>query len=566
MKIKPVIDFENKEFVTATDIINALIKSRNIKDKESFLNPPTLSNLSLVDFGFDKKYIDQFINLLVEVYKNGESVVVYSDYDCDGVTGGAVLWESLYLMGFKVMPYIPRRKTEGYGFSKIGIDNVYKKFNPKLIISVDHGITAKNLVSYARDLGINVVVTDHHHKQEEKVPDTANFIFHIKELSGSSVAFFVAKEIFLCLKNKISIKNIDLLRKHFEGDYVGICCIGTVADLVPLIGPSRSVVYYGLTALKQTKRVGVKALFDYCNLKKDKISTFDVGFLIAPRINAVGRLDDALDALRLLCTKNSAKASALALKVQNLNLNRQRLVDESFKEALSMVSEIEEIPSVIMLKNYNWHEGVIGLIASKLLEKFNRPVIILTGDDNILKASARSINSIHITNLLENFKDLLIAYGGHAQAAGFSIKTSNYLSLVTKINEYLLQNITKDDLEHVFYPDFRIPLNFLNLKIAEALEVLEPYGVSNLKPIFYSTFKVSQIKFIGRENKHIKFKAVSIKDSNFMIDMVFFNGKDKILMNENDLFDGLFNIDINVWNGKKQLQGLVKHLIPFGSL
>lgn len=566
MKIKPVIDFENKEFVTATDIINALIKSRNIKDKESFLNPPTLSNLSLVDFGFDKKYIDQFINLLVEVYKNGESVIVYSDYDCDGVTGGAVLWESLYLMGFKVMPYIPGRKTEGYGFSKIGIDNVYKKFNPKLIISVDHGITAKNLVSYARDLGINVVVTDHHHKQEEKVPDTANFIFHIKELSGSSVAFFVAKEIFLCLKNKISIKNIDLLRKHFEGDYVGICCIGTVADLVPLIGPSRSVVYYGLTALKQTKRVGVKALFDYCNLKKDKISTFDVGFLIAPRINAVGRLDDALDALRLLCTKNSAKASALALKVQNLNLNRQRLVDESFKEALSMVSEIEEIPSVIMLKNYNWHEGVIGLIASKLLEKFNRPVIILTGDDNILKASARSINSIHITNLLENFKDLLIAYGGHAQAAGFSIKTSNYLSLVTKINEYLLQNITKDDLEHVFYPDFRIPLNFLNLKIAEALEVLEPYGVSNLKPIFYSTFKVSQIKFIGRENKHIKFKAVSIKDSNFTIDMVFFNGKDKILMNENDLFDGLFNIDINVWNGKKQLQGLVKHLIPFGSL
>lgn len=358
-------------------------------------------------------------------------IVVYTDYDADGITGGAILWETLYLMGFKVMPYVPDRRKEGYGFSITGIDNVIKSYNPSIIISVDHGITKVKEIEYAKNKGIKVIVSDHHLKAE-KIPK-ADAIFHISALSGSGVAYFFAKEIFNRLKSSISNKAIvDKLTDNFSTDYLSLASIGTIADLVPLIGPSRSVAKHGLEVFPKVKRYGIKHIIKQAGIEGKEITPYEVGFIIAPRINAVGRLSNAIDALRLLCTTDNKRAFDLAQKIGDLNSKRQDIVERSVDEAKEMISkkylkgnqlsDIKEdrlynfIPKILILTSDSWSEGIIGLIASKLTEEFYRPTIVMTKNDGHYKASARSIPSFHITNFLRSLKKYLVDVGGHAQA------------------------------------------------------------------------------------------------------------------------------------------------------
>lgn len=277
-------------------------------------------------------------------------IVVYTDYDADGITGGAILWETLHALGFKAFPYTPSRITEGYGFSTQGLDAVKEKYDPALIISVDHGITADSMVQYALEkLGIPIIVTDHHHRQEEKVPKLAKAIFHIPALSGSGVAYYVGKEIMqyqisntqFSISKNINSNSLELgirnLEHAFGHDYVGIAAIGTIADLVPLQGPSRSIAYHGLKNLTSTQRPGLVALKKVSDHIGKTVTTYEVGFLLAPRINASGRLEDALDALRLLCTKDGMKARSLAEKLNALNIQRQNMVKDAVEEALKIV-------------------------------------------------------------------------------------------------------------------------------------------------------------------------------------------------------------------------------------
>ncbi len=340
MKItfKHEVKTDNK--INAKFLIELLLKNRQIKNVKEFLNPPHPSKIKLTDFGF-KKEIKASLKLLEKIKKNNEMIVVYTDYDADGITGGAILWETLNLLGFNVMPYVPHRKLEGYGFSKKGIDAVKKQFNPALIISVDHGITAWDKVKYAKSLGIPIIITDHHLKPE-KLPDEALAIFHIPELSGSGVAYFFAKAIFEHFKSQSRKENIPevlhekssnftsgvkALEANFNNDYLTLASIGTIADLVPLLGPSRSIVKHGLEAFSSIKRVGIKHILREAGIEGKKITPYDIGFIIAPRINAVGRLEHAIDALRLLCTKREDKAYELANKVGGKNRERQDLVE-----------------------------------------------------------------------------------------------------------------------------------------------------------------------------------------------------------------------------------------------
>ncbi|MEK7177274.1 MAG: DHH family phosphoesterase, partial [Patescibacteria group bacterium] len=338
---------------TNEKIVDLILKSRHIKYLDEFIQPKSPLNMSLFDF--DKNYRLQLIKvvkLLKSIKEKNQMIVVYTDYDADGITGGAILWETLHLLGFKVMPYVPHRRLEGYGFSKIGIDNVKKKFDPTLIISVDHGITKVEEIKYAKKLGIKIIVTDHHLKGD-KIPTSTEAIFHIPALSGSGVAYFFAKEVFNSFP-PVETQNFASLQKNLQTDYLAMASIGTIADLVPLVGPSRSLVKYGLETFPKIKRFGIKYILKQAVIQDKKITPYEVGFMIAPRINAIGRLEHAIDALRLLCTNDEKKAHDLAHKIGNVNIERQELVEKSVAEARQIIgsdpprgSDPDKIPKII---------------------------------------------------------------------------------------------------------------------------------------------------------------------------------------------------------------------------
>lgn len=565
-EIKPQDNLNNK------DILDLILKSRQIKNLDEFLKPTSPLSISLFDF--DKKYVQSFkkvFKILKEIKEKNQMIVVYTDYDADGITGGAILWETLHLLGFKVMPYVPHRKLEGYGFSKTGIDNVKKQFDPALIISVDHGITKVEEIKYAASLGIKIIITDHHLKGD-RLPEKAEAIFHIPALSGSGIAYFFAKEIF---DSFFDVRNayIRSLQYNFATDYLTLASIGTIADLVPLIGPSRALVKHGLETFSKVKRFGIKHILKQAGLEDKKITPYEVGFMIAPRINAIGRLEHAIDALRLLCTNDEKKAYALAHKIGNVNVERQELVEKSVYEARLSLSKgakqvnffsatcVDEVkivnknlsasdfPKLIILVGEHWHEGIIGLIASKIAEEFYRPTLVLTKTNEHYKGSARSIPSFHITEFLRSLKKYLIDVGGHKQAAGFTLKKDQLNLFVTAVRDRSEKLIKDKDLEKKIEADLKIPLKKINLSLVKSLEVLEPFGMGNPKPTFYSEGVLTGAQLLGKTQKHLK---------------IFVDGLELVAFNQADKFQELsrgqkikvvYNLEIDRWGGRERLRG-----------
>jgi len=556
MKITFKHELKPKDKITNEQIITLILKSRHIKNLDEFLNPPSPLTLSLNDFGSYEKSFKKVLKILEEIKEKNQMIVVYTDYDADGITGGAILWETLYLLGFKVMPYVPHRKLEGYGFSKKGIYNVKKQYNPALIISVDHGITKVEEIKYAASLGIKIIVTDHHLKGD-KISKKAEAIFHIPALSGSGVAYFFAKEIFNEFSH-VETRYSTSLRNNFSTDYLALASIGTIADLVPLVGPSRSLVKHGLETFSKVKRYGIKHILKQAGIESKKITPYEVGFMIAPRINAIGRLEHAIDALRLLCTNDEKKAYDLAHKIGNVNIERQEMVEKAVEEARQTIGSDPpggSDPKIIILVSDHWHEGIIGLIASKIVEEFYRPTLVLTKTDDHYKGSARSIPSFHITEFLRSLKKYLIDVGGHKQAAGFTLEKNQLDNFQTAARELSSKLIKNKDLERKIEADLKIPLTKINLNLVKSLEVLEPFGMGNPKPTFYSEGILTGTQLLGKTQKHLK---------------IFVDGLELIAFNQGEKFKELsrgqkvkvvYNLDVNEWNNKKTVQGKIISLI-----
>ncbi len=557
MKITFKNEIKSSDKLTNKEIVNLLIKSRQIKNIDEFLNPPSPLTLTLNNFDSYNKPFKKALKILAEIKEKNQMIVVYTDYDADGITGGAILWETLFLMGFKVMPYVPHRKLEGYGFSKKGINNVKKKFDPALIISVDHGITKIKEIEYAASIGIKIIVTDHHLKGKT-IPKKAEAIFHIPVLSGSGVAYIFAKEIFNSF-SPVETQNFASLQNNFETDYLGLAAIGTIADLVPLIGSSRSIVKYGLEAFKKTKRVGLKQIMRESGTEDKDITPYDIGFIIAPRINAIGRLEHAIDALRLLCTNNEKNAYDLAHKIGNINIERQDLVKKSVEEARKMLDvetqNFASLPKIIILVSEKWHEGIIGLIASKIAEEFYRPTLVLTKSGENYKGSARSISTFHITEFLRSLKKYLIDVGGHKQAAGFTLEKNQLDLFVTAVKDRSEKLISHKDLERKIEADLKIPLNKINISLVNSLELLEPFGMGNPKPTFYSQGVLTGAQLLGKTNAHLK---IFVDGYEF----IAFNQADKFKeLSRGDSINIIYTLDIDRWNGRERLKGFVKNII-----
>lgn len=540
-----------QSFQTIEEVLTYLLSSRSIDNSAEFIHPPHPTTITLDSLGFTKEK-ERLFSLLSSLKEQNKTIVVYTDYDTDGITGGAIMWETLHHLGFTVYPYVPHRQNEGYGFSVKGIDSAIKKYHPSLFISVDHGISARQEIRYITKKGIDVVITDHHTKPDNP-PDTAAAVIHCPLLSGSGLAYVVAHEIAMHFGMNDAVK-----KRLFECDLLALASFGIIADLVPLIGLARSVAYHGLKAVALSSKPGIVALLRTAGLDKT-ISAYHVGFAIAPRINAVGRLSHAIEALRMLCTTNNIRAEELALQASHFNTKRQDLVERSVQEALALVDDVR-LPRIVVVEQTSWNEGVIGLIASKLVEKWFLPAVVLTKTTEGWKGSARSIPGFDITSFLRSLH-ILTHVGGHPQAAGFSVSDDNkdaFIRALISESEKLPQFDRRK--QHV---DAIIPLNLVTLELAERLSEWEPFGIGNPRPLFQSKITISRVNSVGKSQTHRKLVVHDPNNDNIRLEMIYFSPKPEQLkrLTPKSTVDCVYSVDINEWNGARKVVCQIKMIV-----
>lgn len=521
-------------------IINTLLENRGIKtkkEKEEFLNPD-IKKITAKNTGINLKELEKAVSRIKLAIKNKEQIVVFGDYDADGLCASAILWEALDKAGAKALPYIPDRVKEGYGLSEKAIENLIAKIpDPKLIITVDNGIVSLKTVDFIRKKGIDVIITDHH-LPGKKLPK-AIAIVHTTKLSGAGVAYFLAREI----------------EKNKKDAHLELVAIATVADLVPLNFTNRILVKFGLEALRNTRRVGLLELINEAGVELSKIRTYDIGHVIAPRLNAMGRIGNAMDSLRLLCTRDKKRAQSLAQKLSLTNKERQELTEEAMLSAISKVKNSKlGNKKLLFIADESYQQGIIGLVAGKLVEEFYRPSIVISKGKKFSKASARSVIGFNIIEFIRSASEFLTAVGGHPMAAGFTVETANLPRLKKKLEELAEKLIDDKKLIRKQRIDCEIPLNLATDKLFEKIKLLEPFGMGNLLPVFSSKGVINNRRLVGKDGKHLKLVLESQKKDVF-IDGIGFGMGDKC---ENlDIGKNVniyYTVDENEWNGNKKLQ------------
>ncbi|OGH16855.1 MAG: single-stranded-DNA-specific exonuclease RecJ [Candidatus Levybacteria bacterium RIFCSPHIGHO2_02_FULL_37_10] len=536
------------------DLINILLVNRGAKTKkeiEEFLNPK-LKNVSTNSVGINKKQLSKAVSRIQNAIKNKENIVVFGDYDVDGICGTAILWETLNSLGAKVMPYIPHRIDEGYGLSLAGISNLKSQIsNVRLIITVDNGIVANKAVDFANDQDIDVIITDHH--VPSKVLPKAFATVHTTKLCGTGVAYILSQEIQKILNTKYLIHNT-----HLE-----LVALATVADLVPLKGANRTLLKFGLEQLQKTTRRGLLELFKEAGLQKDAIGVYEIGHMIAPRLNAMGRLEYAMDSLRLICTNNKKRAEDLAYLLGSTNKERQDLTLQNVLHAIERVKKQKsKVKNLLFIVHESYEQGVIGLVAGKLVEEFYKPAIVVSKGERYSKASARSVSGFNIIEFIRSASELLVDAGGHPMAAGFTVETTKLLKLQKVLEEKAELILTEDLLIRSLKIDCELPLEFIDINLYESLQKLAPFGMGNPEPVFISrNVVIEDIRLVGMEGKHLKIN-VKCQMSNVKFSAIGFGmGKMFSKIKIGDRIDIAYTIDINEWNGEQRLQLKIKDIM-----
>ncbi len=533
-------------------IIHILLKNRHLADKKAhdqFFNPISPKDLTYKDIGIKTKDIRIVLKRLEKARKDQEQIIVYGDYDADGVTATAILWETLYEMGFQVMPFLPHREDHGYGLKPNGIqaaiDNLGK---PDLLITVDNGIVAFEGADYCRKKGIDLIISDHH-QSKAKLP-SALAIIHSTNTSGSGVAYFLSKAIQQHFK------------KSNKDNFLELAAIGVVADMVPLIDVSRSLVKYGLKALTKTDRPGLRALITEAKLDLNQdLTTYHIGFILAPRLNATGRLKHCLNSLRLLCTRSQDKALRLASDLDRINRERQNLTFSAVTSVIEAVDNLNDQNKIIITYSKTYHPGVIGLIAGKLVEKFHKPAVAISIMGEHAKGSVRSIKGVNIIEILRIFEADFIDLGGHPLAAGFTIKINKLKQIKVKLEDYFINHIDDKWLIPIIEIETEIKLSDINYKLYQALECFAPFGLGNPRPVFLTrNVKVASIYPLGKEQKHLKLFLSTANNPN-VFEAVYFSIPSQALeLKPGDIIDVVYNLDLNQWNGEVKLQLVVKDI------
>jgi single-stranded-DNA-specific exonuclease len=529
-----------------TEIIKLLLKNRQIsqKDTDSFLKPINPQKLEPKYFGVNAESLCQTAQIIQDHINKGSQILIYGDYDVDGITATAILWQVLYQQGAKVLPFVPDREADGYGikadsFFRIQSD---KNLHFDLLITVDNGIVAGKELDKILKSGTQIIIIDHH-VSDDSLPKEISTV-HSTLTSGSVLSWLVASQI-----NKSS----DL----------GLAALGAVTDCMPLNTVNRNIVFHGLQSLRLQPNPGIKKLIQSSGSKQDSLTTYDLGFILGPRINAVGRLSNPTDALRLLCSQTTQQANKFVSILDGYNKERQSLQQESLILAEKNINSKDKL---LFVADNSFHPGVIGLIAGRLTEKYYLPSIVISVDNEISKGSCRSIKELNIIETLRQFSDLFIDLGGHAGAAGFSIKTENIHKIQQKITKFVNQKLADCELKPERFIDAEMKLNAVTVKNCRLVKKLEPFGVGNPDPVFlFKQVRVVEKRLLGSTADHLKLKIddpTTPQKENIIVDSIAFKKGDydsKIKVG--DLIDFTANLSLNIWNGYTSPQLVVKDFL-----
>ena len=518
---------------------------------EKFLNP----QLSDLQDPFLLHGMDKAMERVTKALLANERIVIYGDYDVDGITATSLLYIIFNKLGAQVDYFLPNRLVEGYGLSIDGI-NEAKKQGVDLIITVDTGINAIDEVAYANSQGIDVIITDHH-EPREILPDAVAIInpkqeqcqFN-EELSGVGVAFKFAQAVHKALGQSETE-----LYEHLD-----LVALGTAADIVPLVGENRVLTRFGIPQISRTTKPGLKSLTFVSGLMGKDISTGQVVFVLAPRINAIGRLGDAKEAIRLLSTRDEKVAQEVARKLDDDNRKRKRIDEETLNEALAQLEEIADLEKdrAIVLAGEGWHLGVIGIVASRIVERYHLPTIMISLKDGQGKGSARSIPGFHLCEALNKCEDLLIQYGGHKYAAGLSIEAKNVEEFRKKFIEVSNSELSDDDIQPKLKIDMEIELSEVTDHFMELLEKFAPFGPQNMRPVFLTR----NCEIVGRPsvvgNNHLRLR---VRKGTTVIDVIGFGFGDMLSqISTGSLIDAVYTLEYNTYNNVTRVQMRIKDI------
>nr|WP_295589548.1 single-stranded-DNA-specific exonuclease RecJ [uncultured Streptococcus sp.] len=517
-----------------------LLFERGIQDEESlkkFLEP-SLEDLHDPYLLHD---MDKAVERIRQAIEEGENILIYGDYDADGMTSASIVKESLEQLGAECRVYLPNRFTDGYGPNA----SVYKYFIEQegisLIVTVDNGVAGHEAIELAQSMGVDVIVTDHH-SMPETLPDAYAIVhpehpdadYPFKQLAGCGVAFKLA----CALLEEVQVELLDLV------------AIGTIADMVSLTDENRILVQYGLEMLGHTQRIGLQEMLDIAGIAANEVTEETVGFQIAPRLNALGRLDDPNPAIDLLTGFDDEEAHEIALMIHQKNEERKEIVQSIHEEAKTMVDPEKKVQ---VLAKEGWNPGVLGIVAGRLLEELGQTVIVLNIEDGRAKGSARSVEAVDIFEALDPHRDLFIAFGGHAGAAGMTLEVEKLTDLSQVLEDYIREKGADTSGKNKLNLDEELDLETLSIETVKSFERLAPFGMDNQKPVFYiRDFTVESARSMGAGNTHLKLK-ISKGEASFEV-VAFGQGRWATEFAQTKNLELAVTLSVNQWNGQTALQ------------
>ncbi|MBK8467233.1 MAG: single-stranded-DNA-specific exonuclease RecJ [Chloracidobacterium sp.] len=541
--------------ISVKPLVAALLISRGHETQEKafeFLHPSP----EHLHEPFLLKGMKEAIERIQRAIAESEKILIWGDYDVDGTTGTVLLRKMLSLLGSDSVFHIPNRFTEGYGINIPALEEAYKN-GVTLVISVDTGTTSVKEVEFANSIGLDVIITDHHlPKTGEPLPPAIAVInpnqpgctYPDKHLAGVGVAFKLAHA--LLRENNL---------EHEVPGFLKIAALGTVADMMSLTGENRAIVSLGLIDLPKTDSFGLKALMEVADCRSD-MTSYHIGFRIGPRINAAGRMDVAKHVVELFEEKSFGKARELAALLDSRNRERQQMQQKITDLALTE-TETHDGKHFVVVSGEGWHQGVIGLAASRIAEKLYRPTIVLSLRDGIGHGSARSIAGFHLLEALESCGDLFEKFGGHAAAAGMSIKQDNIVELRERLNEYASAKLSPDELIPELNIDALVTSESLGLDLVEQLGAFEPFGMGNPKPVFVTRDLVLRDEPFVMKDKHLKLKVIG--EGNKQFEAVWWDGVERSkgqTLRPNSRIELAYVAEANIWQGNTRLQLVVEDL------
>lgn len=527
-----------------TNLLASILVNRGIIDGEKinvFLNP------TRKDFynPFLMPDMEIAVKRIVKAIENKEKIMIYGDYDADGITSITVLKKYLNEIGLKTGEYIPNRLNEGYGLNKDAISKIYND-GYKLMITVDCGISGLEEVDYANSLGMEIIITDHH-EPAEKLPEAIAVIdakrkdnkYPFNQLAGVGVVF----KLIQAISTELKLEEKEYLK------YLDLVCIGTISDIVPLVDENRVIAKLGLKLIEKTKNIGLKTLLNIADLKK--IDSNAISFGVAPRINACGRMGFQEEALQLFLTEDSGEATKIAKRLVQFNQERQAKEKQIFEEVIEKIEKDDKDKKCIVLAEENWHHGVIGIVASKITEIYYKPSILICLEGDKGKGSGRSVPGFDLYTALTKCSDYIEKFGGHSMAIGITIKKENFEKLKETIEKYA-QESNISDIMPIINIDKEINLKNINIEEVKSLELLEPFGEGNKMPLFLlRNLKIDSIRALSG-GKHLK---LTLKQDNNIVDAIGFNmgdlSKEYLL---GDKVDVVGTIEINSFGNKENIQ------------